>query len=322
MTLALAVENDELVVDVPEHSPVRLPLAGAGRASRLLIFGYPGRGRTRYGLAVLDESGLVMLEAPGSRSRRAVEAFAAGNGLEFEFRAFDTPQQARVALARRSPRWRAVTWRRAPAPLPRLRVPGARSLRPPLSSPKVWWREQLLYVLMWAVLAYGAAFVALVLLNLTNTRADVTRGDVTQGDVTWGMGPLGVASLVLAGLTVVGAVVVIGVGRRRSRDQTAQGRVLRRGGQPHCRLVVVHGRLLLETARRTRELDASELLLYSAESGVTGLLVGGGLFHLPGRWNAGDVERFAAGNGLEFQARSLTHQEYLDLTAEAKDAVP
>ncbi|WP_433371652.1 hypothetical protein [Streptosporangium sp. CA-115845] len=312
MTLALAVENDELVVEVPEHPSVRLPLAGASRASRLLIFGYPGRGRTRYGLAVLDESGLVMLEAPGSRSRKAVEAFAAGNGLEFEFRAFDTPQQARVALARRSPRWRAVTWRRAPAPLPRLRVPGARSLRPPLGSPKVWWREQLLYVLMWAVLGYGVIFVALVFLNLTDTRADVTRG----------MGPLAVAALVLAGLTVVGAVVVIGVGRRRSRDRTAQGRVLRRGGQPHCRLVVVHGRLLLETARRTRELDASELLLYSAESGVTGLLVGGGLFHLPGRWNAGDVERFAVGNGLEFQARSLTQEEYLDLTAGAKDAVP
>lgn len=266
MTLALAVENDELVVDVPEHPPVRLPLIGTGRANTLLIFGYPGRGRTRYGLAVLDESGLVMLEAPGSRSRGAVEAFATANGLEFELRAFDTPQQARVALARRSPRWRAVIWRRAPAPLPRLRVPGVRSLRPPLSSPQVWWREQLLYVLMWAVLAYGVVFVVLVLLNLTDARADVARG----------MGPLVIVALGLAGLTVAGAVVVVGIGRRRSRDQTAQGRVLRREDQPHCRLVVVHGRLLLETARRTRELDASELLLYRAESGVTGLLVGGG----------------------------------------------
>lgn len=312
MTLALAVEKDELVVDVPEHPPVRLPLAGEGRASTLLIFGYPGRGRTRYGLAVLDESGLVMLEAPGSRSKRAVKAFAADNGLEFEFRAFDTPQRARVALARRSPRWRAVTWRRAPAPLPRLRVPGVRSLRPPLSSPKVWWREQLLYVLMWAVLAYGAVFVALVLLNLTETRADVTRG----------MGALGIAALVLAALTVAGAVVVVGVGRRRSRKQTVQGRVLRREGQPHCRLVVVHGRLLLETARRTRELDASELLLYSAESGVTGLMVGGDLFHLPGNWDAEDVERFATGNGLGLEIRELTRDEYLDLTTRAKDAVP
>ena len=312
MTLALAVEKDELVVDVPEHPPVRLPLAGEGRASTLLIFGYPGRGRTRYGLAVLDEAGLVMLEAPGSRSKKAVKAFAADNGLEFEFRAFETPQRARVALARRSPRWRAVTWRRAPSPLPRMRVPGARSLRPPLSSPKVWWREQLLYVLMWAVLAYGAVFVALVLLNLTETRADVTRG----------MGALGIAALVLAALTVVGAVVVVGVGRRRSRNQTAQGRVLRREGQPHCRLVIVHGRLLLETARRTRELDASELLLYSAESGVTGLMVGGELFHLPGHWDPVDVERFATGNGLELKIRALTRDEYLDLTARAKDAVP
>ncbi|MFI6506313.1 hypothetical protein ACIBCT_01790 [Streptosporangium sp. NPDC050855] len=312
MTLALAVENDELVVDVPEHPPVRLPLTGEVRARTMLIFGYPGRGRTRYGLAVLDDSGLVMLEAPGARSREEVEAFAAANGLEFEFRTFDTPQRARVALARRSPRWRAVTWRRAPAPLPRLRVPGARSLRPPLSSPKVWWREQLLYVLMWAVLAYGVAFVALVLLNLTDTRADVTRG----------MGPLGIVALVLAGLTVVGAVVVVGIGRRRTRRQTAQGRVLRREGQPHCRLVVVHERLLLETARRTRELEASELLLYSAESGVSGLLVGGGLFHLPGRWDPEEVERFASGNDLQLQVRALTHEEYLTLSAQARDAVP
>ncbi|MBB2909127.1 hypothetical protein FHS43_000373 [Streptosporangium becharense] len=312
MTLALAVEKDTLIVDVPEHPPVRLPLVGEGRASKLLIFGYPGRGRMRYGLAVLDESGLVMLEAPGSRSRRAVEAFAQESGLAFEFRAFDTPQGARIALARRSPSWRAVSWRRAPAPLPRLRVPGVRSLRPPVGSPKVWWREQLLYILLWAVLAYGVVFAALVVLNLTDPGADVTR---------W-MGPLGVVALVLAGVTVVGAVVLAGIGRRRTRNQTAQGRELQRAGEPHCRLVVVHGRLLLETARRTRELKASELLLYSTEAGTTGLVVGGGLFHLPGPWDPEEVARFADRNDLRLEVRSLARDEYLALTGQVKDAVP
>ncbi|MDP9847175.1 hypothetical protein [Streptosporangium lutulentum] len=312
MTLALAVERDELIVDVPEHRPVRLPLAGRDRVSTLLFFGYPGRGRTRYGLAMLDESGLVMLEAPGSRSRKAVEAFAAESGLEFEARVFDTAQEARVALARRSPCWQGVTWRRPPPALPRIRVPGARSLRPPMSSPKVWWREQLLYGLMWLVLAYGAAFAMLVVINMTDTRAEVTRG----------MGPLGIVALVLAGLTVVGAVVVVGVGRRRSHNQTAQGRVLRRRGDPHCRLVAVHGRLLLETARRTREIDASTLLLYSAESGATGLVVGEGLFHLPGHWDPEQTDRFATRNGLALTTRELSREQYLELTTQVRDAVP
>ncbi|GAA2867000.1 hypothetical protein GCM10010517_26520 [Streptosporangium fragile] len=311
MTLALAVEKDKLIVDVPEHPPVRLPLVGEGRASKLLIFGYPGRGRMRYGLAVLDESGLVMLEAPGSRSRRAVESFAEESGLEFEFRAFDTPQGARIALARRSPSWQAVTWRGAPAPLPRLRVPGVRSLRPPAGSPKVWWREQLLYILMWAVLVYGAVFAVLVVLTMTDPDA-VTR---------W-MGPLGIAALVLAGVTAVGAAVLAGIGRRRTRNQSAQGRELRREGEPHCRLLVVHGRLLLETARRTRELRASELLLYSAESGVRGLVVGGGLLHLPGPWDPEEVAGFAARNGLRLETHSLTREEYLALTTRVEDAVP
>jgi hypothetical protein len=312
MTLALAVERDELIVDVPEHRPVRLPLAGRDRVSTLLVFGYPGRGRTRYGLAMLDESGLVMLQAPGSRSRRAVEAFAAERGLAFETRMFDTAQEVRVALARRSPRWQGVTWRRPPPALPRIRVPGVRSLRPPMSSPKIWWREQLLYGLMWLVLAYGAAFVALVVVNMTDTRAEVTRG----------MGPLGIVALALAALTAVGAVVVVGVGRRRSHNQSTQGRVLRRLGDPHCRLVTAHGRLLLETARRTREIDASTLLLYSAESGATGLVLGEGLFHLPGHWSPEETDRFATRNGLTLTTRTLSREQYLELTSQMKDAVP
>ncbi|MEV7011128.1 hypothetical protein [Streptosporangium sp. NPDC051022] len=311
MTLALAVENDDLVVEVPEHTPVRLPLTGRDRAGALLLFGYPGRGRTRYGLAVLDESGLVMLEAPGSRSRREIEAFAADSGLGFEIRRFATGEETRVALARRSPGWRAVTWRRPPPAVPRLRVPGVRSLRPPKGSPRIWWREQLLYGLMWLVLAYGAAFVALVVLNLERP----------GGDLGEALGPLGVAALVLAALTAVGAVVA-GIGRRRARGRTADGRVLRRHGEPHCRLVVVHGRLLLETARRTREIDASGLLLYSVEPGMTGLIVGDGLFHLPGRWDPEEVERFAVRNGFELRTRTLGRQEYLDLTAGVRDAVP
>ncbi|MEV8637366.1 hypothetical protein AB0395_37580 [Streptosporangium sp. NPDC051023] len=312
MTLALAVENDDLVVDVPEHPSVRLPLTGRDRASTLLLFGYPGRGRTRYGLAVLDESGLVMLQAPGSRSRREIEAFAGDSGLGFEIRKFTTGEEARTALARRSPAWRAVTWRRPPPPLPRLRVPGVRSLMPPKGSPRIWWREQLLFWLMWLVLAYGAAFVTLVVLTMANPGGDLRRS----------MGPLGVAALVLAVLTVVGAVVVVGAGRRRVRRRGARGRVLTRHGEPPCRLVVVHGRLLLETARRTREIDASRLLLYSAESGVTGLVVGDGLLHLPGRWDPQEAERFAVRNGFELETRTLSRQEYLDLTAGARDAVP
>ncbi|MGW4421907.1 hypothetical protein [Streptosporangium sp. NPDC004631] len=312
MTLTLAVDNGDLVVEVPEHPPARLPLAGPDRASTLLFFGYPGRGRTRYGLAVLDDSGLVMLEAPGSRSRREVEAFATGSGLTFELRRFATGEEARTALARRSPAWRAVTWRRSPSALPRLRVPGVRSLRPPRGSPRVWWREQLLYGLMWLVLAYGVAFVTLVVLNMRNPGGDVSRG----------MGVLGVAALVLAGLTVLGAGVVVGIGRRRARHRSADGRVLGRRGEPHCRLVAVHGRLLLETARRTREIDASRLLLYSADPGMTGLVVGDGLLHLPGHWDHEETDRFAVRNGLELETRTLTRQEYLDLTARVRDAVP
>ncbi|GAA4225381.1 hypothetical protein FHR32_003397 [Streptosporangium album] len=312
MTLALAVKNDDLVVEVPEHPPVRLPLAGRDRVGTLLVFGYPGRGRTRYGLAVLDESGLVMMEAPGSRSRREVEAFARENGLQFELRRFATGEEARIALARRSPGWHVVTWGRPPSPLPRLRVPGVRSLWPPMGSPRIWWREQLLYALMWLVLAYGVAFAALVVLNLT----DPGRG------VTWGMKLLGIAALVLAVVTAVGAAVVVGTGRRRTRRQIADARVLRRRGDPRCRLVAVHSRLLLETERRTREIDASRLTLYSVESGVSGLVVGEKALHLPGRWDPEEVERFAARNGLELEIRRLSREEYLDLTAQVRDAVP
>ncbi|MFF5210374.1 hypothetical protein [Streptosporangium sp. NPDC000396] len=312
MTLALAVDHDDLVVEVPEHPPVRLPLVGPDRVSTLLFFGYPGRGRTRYGLAVLDESGLVMMEAPGSRSRGEVEAFARDNGLEFEVRSFATGEEARVALARRSPGWHVVTWRMPPAALPRLRVPGVRSLRPPVGSPRIWWREQLLYGLMWLVLVYGIAFATLLIVNMTGSGGDVTRG----------MGPLGVAALALATVSVAGAVVMIGVGRRRTRNRITDDRVVRRHGKPHCRLVVVHGRLLLETERKTREIDASRLLLYSAEPGMTGLIVGDGLFHLPGRWDPEEVGRFAVRNGLDLQTRTLSRGEYLDLTARVKDAVP
>ncbi|WP_433250336.1 hypothetical protein ACQPYK_03975 [Streptosporangium sp. CA-135522] len=314
MTLALAVENDDLVVEVPEHPPARLPLVGRDRASTLLLFGYPGRGRTRYGLAVLDESGLVMMEAPGSRSRREVEEFARENGLGFELRRFATGEEARIALARRSPGWHVVTWGRPAAPLPRLRVPGVRSLRPPMGSPKIWWREQLLYALMWLVLAYGVAFATLVVLNMTHPGRDVTRG----------MSLLGVVALVLAVVTAVAALVVVGIGRRRrrTRDRATDGRVLRRHGAPRCRLVAVHGRLLLETERRTREIDVSGLLLYSAGPGVGGMIAGDGLFHLPGQWDPEEAERFAVRNGLDLRTRELSREEYLALTAQVRDAVP
>ncbi|WP_326819543.1 hypothetical protein OHA77_17805 [Streptosporangium sp. NBC_01639] len=312
MTLALAVENDDLVVEVPEHPPVRLPLTGRDRVGTLLVFGYPGRKRTRYGLAVLDESGLVMMEAPGSRSRREVEAFAREHGLGFELRRFETGEEARIALARRSPGWHVVTWGRPPSPLPRLRVPGVRSLWPPVGSPKIWWREQLLYVLMWLVLAYGVTFAVLVVLTMTDPGRGVTRG----------LELLGIAALALAAVTVAGAAVVVGTDRRRTRRQIADTRVLRRRGAPRCRLVVVHDRLLLETERRTREIDASRLTLYSVESGVGGLIAGEELLHLPGHWDPEEVERFAVRNGLDLRIRTLSREEYLDLTEQVRDAVP
>ncbi|MET9063503.1 hypothetical protein ACWDR1_10145 [Streptosporangium sandarakinum] len=313
MTLALAVDHDDLVVEVPEHPPVRLPLAGGARVCTLLFFDYPGRSRTRYGLALLDESGLVIMQAPGSRSRSYLEAFARRHGLTFEERRFATGEEARVALARRSPGWCMVGWRMPPPALPRLRVPGPRSLRPPKGPAKVWWREQLLYALMWLVLAYGAAFATLVVLNMTNFT-----------DVTRGMDTLGITSLVLAGLTATGAAAVflVGIGRRRARRQTADSRELQRQGKPHCRLVVVHDRLLLETERRTREIEADRLLLYSADPGMTGLIVGEGRFHLPGRWDPEAARRFAVRNGLELETRTLSREEYLDLTSRVGDAVP
>lgn len=86
--------------------------------------------------------------------------------------------------------------------------------------------------------------------------------------------------------------------------------------------MVVHDRLLLETERRTREIDASRLTLYSVESGVGGLIAGEELLHLPGHWDPEEVERFAVRNGLDLRIRTLSREEYLDLTEQVRDAVP
>ncbi|GAA3412401.1 hypothetical protein [Streptosporangium vulgare] len=44
--------------------------------------------------------------------------------------------------------------------------------------------------------------------------------------------------------------------------------------------------------------------------------------HLPGPWPLEDAHRFAARRGLGFEVRTLSREEYLDLTARAHDAVP
>ncbi|MFI6450511.1 hypothetical protein ACIBF6_03080 [Streptosporangium amethystogenes] len=46
------------------------------------------------------------------------------------------------------------------------------------------------------------------------------------------------------------------------------------------------------------------------------------LRHLPGPWSPEDAHRFAARHGLGFEARTLSREEYLGLTAGAYDAVP
>ncbi|MFF5207100.1 hypothetical protein [Streptosporangium sp. NPDC000396] len=97
--------GDSLVIEISRRHPVRLPLTGEGRASTLLLYGYPTDHKIVYGLAVLDEDGLVMLDSPGARSRHLAETFAADSGLAFEFRRYATEEQARAALARRTGKW-------------------------------------------------------------------------------------------------------------------------------------------------------------------------------------------------------------------------
>lgn len=55
---------------------------------------------------------------------------------------------------------------------------------------------------------------------------------------------------------------------------------------------------------------------------MTGLIVGEGRFHLPGRWDPEAARRFAVRNGLELETRTLSREEYLDLTSRVGDAVP
>lgn len=45
------------------------------------------------------------------------------------------------------------------------------------------------------------------------------------------------------------------------------------------------------------------------------------LRHLPGTWSLEDAHRFAIRRGLKFEVRALERNGYLDLTAQAVDAV-
>ncbi|MEU9833158.1 hypothetical protein AB0D67_16655 [Streptosporangium sp. NPDC048047] len=254
------------------------------------------------GLALLDADGLVLLDLPGEWRGWEVRRFASVRGVPVHEGPTGRPEPVRVALARRAPGWTRLTGRSRPRPSGRRRI---------------------------AVLCLGVGGL-LVMAYVT-----ATLGGAAWRALSW------LGRLLLDGvehkwvLVVFGPLALLTGPLRRGfhRLRVKRGAVLGPPGGPflfirrgdvlriHPAPPLAADRLAIGLGPR----DVAGLLLYRYES-LRGLFVfdvnGRPLRHLPGPWPPEETYRFAVRHGLGCEIRALSREEYLDLTARVRDALP
>ncbi|MEU4229165.1 hypothetical protein AB0F17_33145 [Nonomuraea sp. NPDC026600] len=251
------------------------------------------------GLAALDGDGLVLLDLPGEWYVPHVAAFVRYAGLPIVDARGHASNRVRAVLAGRAPGWRRL--RGLPPPFL------ARYRRPVSIGVGVAGLAVMVYLAstgMWAAWR-GISMVGRSLLDLL--------------EVKW----------LAVGFSPV-LLVLRPVSARVHRWRADRGLILGPAGGPYLsvlpgeKLHVNRGKeqtpsIKIGAGRRM----AASLLLYRYDD-LTGLFVldgdGGPVHHLPGGWTPDAVHRFADRHKLSLAVHSISREEYLDLTRNARDA--
>ncbi|MER6830200.1 hypothetical protein ABT352_29730 [Streptosporangium sp. NPDC000563] len=268
---------------------------------RVIVSGKEER-RSLTGLAVLDADGLVLADLPGDWPVHEVAVFAAGRKLPVHDALKTSSKGVRAALSRRAPGW--------------TRLAGLEVLR--MSRAK-------------KAVAAGAGVAGLFVMAYV-----VTAG----GWLAWrGVSALGGMMLDLLDakwLAVFFAplIVVFKPARQAWHTwRTRRGAALGPPGGPYLSVrggttlrVRLGSRMVPDDIEIGPDLGCAAALMTYRHEGLSGLFVldgeGRPVRHLPGPWPPEEAHRFATRYGLGFEARTLGREEYLDLTARARDAVP
>lgn len=266
--------------------------------------------RSLTGLAVLDADGLVLADLPGAWTAHEVAAFAAGRQLLVHDALVMSSRMVRTVLSRRAPGWTRLTG----LEVPRL----SRAKKTVAVCAGVAGLFAMAYVV-----ATGGWFAWRGLSALGGMLLDLL-------DAKW-------LAVFFAPLLVLLKPVRQAWHNRRVRRGSAlgppggpylsvpRGKTLR---VPHGRTLRVRlgSRMVSDDIEIGPDLGCAAALIAYRHEKLPGLFVVDGegrpVRHLPGPWPLEDTHRFAARHGLGFEVRTLSREEYLDLTARARDAVP
>ncbi|MET8046758.1 hypothetical protein ABZU75_04085 [Streptosporangium sp. NPDC005286] len=263
-----------------------------------------GKKESRFltGLAVLDADGLVLADLPGEWTPPDVAIFAAGRGVPVRDALIAPPRAVRATLGRRAPGWTRLTGQALS------RASRARTVA--------------------TVCAGVAGLLAMAYIVSAS------------GWFAWrGLSALGRALLDILDakwLAVFFAPLLVVLNPAR---QAWHGRRIRRGsalgppGGPYLSVwrkstlrVWLGPRMVPDDIAIGPDAGCAAGLMTYRHGNLAGLFVTGGsgriLRHLPGPWSPEDAHRFATRHGLGFEARTLSREGYLGLTADAYDAVP
>ncbi|MGJ6963217.1 hypothetical protein ACSDR0_15025 [Streptosporangium sp. G11] len=268
---------------------------------RVLVSGKE-ESRSLTGLAVLDADGLVLADLPGEWPTFDVAVFAAGRKLPVHDALVTPSRMVRTALSRRAPGWTRLTG---------------------LEVSRMSRTKKVVAVCAGAAGLFVMAYVV-----------------ATGGWFAWrGLSALGGMLLDLLDakwLAIFFAPLLVVLKPAQQAWHTLR---IRRGaalGPPGGPYLSVRGgwtlrvrlgaRMVPDDVKIGLDLGCAAALMAYRHEQLSGLFVMDGegrpVRHLPGPWPLEDAHRFATRSGLGFESRTLGREEYLDLTARARDAVP
>ncbi|MFD1544509.1 hypothetical protein [Nonomuraea guangzhouensis] len=251
------------------------------------------------GLAALDGDGLVLVDLPGEWHVPDVAAFVEYAGLPVVDARGEASKRVRAVLAGRAPGWRR--FRGLPRPfLARYRGPvsigvgvAGLAVMVYLASTGMWaaWR--------------GISMIGRSLLDLMEAKW-----------LAIGFSPV--------------LLVLRPVSARVHRWRANRGLILGSAGGPYLSVLPDEKLQVHRGKEQTTPIEigegrrkAASLLLYRYDE-LAGLFIldgeGGPVHHLPGGWAPDAVHRFADRHKLPLAVHSISREEYLNLTRNARDA--
>ncbi|MEV0623149.1 hypothetical protein AB0I81_58225 [Nonomuraea sp. NPDC050404] len=254
------------------------------------------------GLAALDADGLVLLDLPGEWQPADLQEFAHEAGIPLTDARMESSKRVRAVLASRAPSWQRIRGL-SPSPPAKWHKPAAICLAIAGAALMTY----LISVGLWAAWR-GISVVGRILLDILEAK--------------WLLVLFSPALLFLRPLLA-----------RTHRRRIKRGTIVSaHGGGPYLSMgpydklqITQAGKVTAEIRRGDLHGQAFSLLLYRYE-GLTGLLIldikGRAVHHLPGRWPPEDMNRFAKRHDLPLAIHKVSHEEYLDLTRNAKEATP